>query len=107
MLVRQIYVKFLRCRRFAMSTTLTRTESVRIKLRTIPEAKAVIERAASIMDSTVSSFMRHNAVEAASRLVAQQEVMTLSDRDREPFLHALENPPEPTQALLDLMRRRT
>ena len=89
-----------------MPSTVPRTESARINLRTSPEAKALIERAAAIMGSTVSSFMLQNAYEAALRLVAQQDVITLSDRDRDAFLKALENPPEPTQALIDLMRRR-
>jgi uncharacterized protein (DUF1778 family) len=87
------------------ATTVSAPESARINLRTSPEAKALIERAAAIMGSTVSSFMLQNAYEAARRLVAEQEVITLSDRDRDAFLAALENPPEPTQALIDLMRR--
>ena len=90
-----------------MSAATLPTESARINLRTSPEAKALIERAAAIMGSTVSSFMLQNAYEAARRLVAQQEVITLSDRDRDAFLSALENPPEPTQALIDLMQRKS
>lgn len=89
-----------------MPATSQPTESARINLRTSPEAKALIERAAAIMGSTVSSFMLQNAYEAARRLVAEQEVITLSDRDRDAFLAALENPPEPTQALIKLMRLR-
>lgn len=89
-----------------MSSVRVPAESARINLRTSPEAKALIERAAAIMGSTVSSFMLQNAYEAARRLVAEQEVITLSDRDRDAFLAALENPPEPTQALIDLMRLR-
>jgi uncharacterized protein (DUF1778 family) len=81
-------------------------ESARINLRTSPEAKALIERAAAIMGSTVSSFMLQNAYEAASRLVAQQETITLSNRDRDLFLKALDKPPKPTKALIDLMRTR-
>jgi uncharacterized protein (DUF1778 family) len=88
-----------------MSTTAT-TESARINLRTSPEAKALIERAAAIMGSTVSSFMLQNAHEAASRLVAQQETITLSNRDRDLFLKALDKPAKPTKALIDLMRTR-
>ncbi len=84
----------------------TATESVRINLRTSPEAKALIERAAAIMGSTVSGFMLQNAYEAATRVVAQQEVITLSDRDRDAFLAMLDNSPEPTQALIDLMHGR-
>ncbi len=89
-----------------MSSTLPRAESARINLRTSPEAKALIERAAAIMGSTVSSFMLQNAYEAALRLVTQQDNLTLSDRDRDAFLHALEHPPAPTQALIELMRSR-
>lgn len=89
-----------------MPSSHPHTESARINLRTSPQAKALIERAAAIMGSTVSGFMLQNAYEAALRLVAQQDVITLSDRDRDAFLKALENPPEPTQALIDLMRPR-
>jgi uncharacterized protein (DUF1778 family) len=78
-------------------------ESVRINLRTSPQAKALIERAAALMGTTVSSFMLQNAYEAASRLVTQQDVLMLSDRDRDAFLEALAHPAEPTQALIDLM----
>ena len=84
----------------------TSTESARINLRTSPEAKALIERAAAIMGSTVSSFMLQNAYEAASRLVAQQETITLSNRDRDLFLKALDKPAKPNKALIDLMRTR-
>lgn len=88
------------------TSSTTSTESARINLRTSPEAKALIERAAAIMGSTVSSFMLQNAYEAASRVVAQQEMITLSDRDRDAFLRALDTPPEPTPALIELMRLR-
>lgn len=81
-------------------------ESARINLRTSPEAKALIERAAALMGTTMSSFMLQNAYEAAQRLIAQHETITLSDRDRDAFLAALDNPPEPTDALRALLARR-
>lgn len=80
-------------------------DSARINLRTSPEAKALIERAAALMGTTVSAFMLQNAYEAAQRLIAEWEVITLSDRDRDAFLAALENPPEPNEALKRLMRQ--
>jgi uncharacterized protein (DUF1778 family) len=91
---------------FAMSAATHAPESARINLRTSPEAKALIERAAALMGTTVSGFMMQNAYEAAQRLLAQHETITLSDRDRDTFLAALENPPEPTEALRRLMARR-
>ena len=88
-----------------MPTTAHVPESARINLRTSPEAKALIERAASMMGTTVSSFMLQNAYEAAQRLVAQYETIMLSDRDRDAFLAAIDNPDEPTEELKALMRR--
>lgn len=86
--------------------TSTPNESARINLRTSQELKDLIERAASMSGATVSSFMLQSAADVARRMLAQQEVITLSDRDRDAFLNALDNPPEPTQALIDLMRLR-
>ena len=79
-------------------------DSARINLRTSPEAKAMIERAAALMGTTVSAFMIQNAYEAAQKLVAEWETINLSDRDRDAFLAALGNPPEPNEALKRLMR---
>lgn len=89
-----------------MSAATHAPETARINLRTSPEAKALIEQAAALMGTTVSSFMLQNAYEAAQRLLAQHETITLSNRDRDFFLAALENPPEPTEALRRLMVRR-
>ena len=86
--------------------TSTPNESARINLRTSQELKDLIERAASMSGATASSFMLQSAADVARRMLAQQEVITLSDRDRDAFLKALDNPSEPTQALIDLMRPR-
>ena len=90
-----------------MSATLPRAESARINLRTSPEAKALIERAAAIMGSTVSSFMLQNAYEAARRIVADKDTLMLSQEAFEAFIDACERPAEPTQALIDLMASRS
>ena len=82
------------------------TESARINMRTSPEAKALIERAAAIMGSTVSSFMLQNAYEAARRIVSDNDTLTLSQADFERFIAACENPAQPTEALRKLMAMR-
>lgn len=87
-----------------MPSASSRTESARINLRTSPEVKAMIERAAAMTGATVSSFMLQNSTEMARRVLAQQDLITLSDRDRDAFLNALDNPPEATPALIDLLR---
>jgi uncharacterized protein (DUF1778 family) len=80
------------------------TDSARINLRTSPEVKALIERAAALMGSTVSSYISQTMYETSQRVVAEQDTLTLSDRDRDAFLNALENPAKPTQALIELMK---
>jgi len=81
-------------------------ESARINLRTSREAKALIERAAALMGTTVSGFMLQNAYESASRVVANHDTLTLSVRDFEAFMDACEHPDEPTPALIKLMSMR-
>jgi uncharacterized protein (DUF1778 family) len=82
-----------------MTTASTANESARINLRTSPEAKALIERAAAIMGSTVSSFMLQNAYEAARRIVADKDTLMLSQLAFDAFVATCENPPEPAEAL--------
>jgi len=88
-----------------MPTTLT-NESARINLRTSAEAKAMIERAATLMGTTVSSFMLQNAFEAARRIVSETDTLLLTQRDFEAFTASIENPPKPKAALRKLMARR-
>jgi uncharacterized protein (DUF1778 family) len=82
------------------------TESARINLRTSPEAKALIERAAALMGTTVSGFMLQNAYEAARRIVADNETLVLSQQAFAAFVAAGEDLSEPNEALRALMARR-
>jgi uncharacterized protein (DUF1778 family) len=89
-----------------MSASTASTDSARINLRTSPEAKALIERAAAIMGSTVSSFMLQNAYEAARRIVADKDSLMLSQQAFEAFVAHCEQPAKPTKALRKLMALR-
>lgn len=80
-------------------------ESARINLRTSAEAKAMIERAAALMGTTVSSFMLQNAFEAASRIVSETDTLLLTQRDFEAFAASIEKPAKPKAALRKLMVR--
>jgi uncharacterized protein (DUF1778 family) len=85
--------------------TADSVETARINLRTSAEAKALIERAAAYMGTTVSAFMLQNAYEAAKRVVAEHEVFMLTPRDFGAFASALDRPLAPTAALKRLLRR--
>lgn len=87
-------------------TTTFANEPARINLRTSVEAKAMIEHAAALMGTTVSSFMLQNAVEAARRIVSENDTLLLTQRDFEAFAASIETPPEPKAALRKLMARR-
>lgn len=89
-----------------MSATAQTTDNARINLRTSPEAKALIERAAALMGTTVSGFMLQNAYEAARRVVADNDTLLLSQQAFEAFVAACEKPSKPNKALRDLMARR-
>lgn len=82
------------------------TDSARINLRTSTEAKALIERAAALMGTTVSGFMLQNAYEAARRIVADHDTLLLSQQAFDAFVSNCENPPEPNEALKNLLARR-
>lgn len=87
-----------------MPNALTK-ESARINLRTSAEAKAMIERAATLMGTTVSSFMLQNAYDAARRIVSETDTLLLTQRDFEAFTASIETPPKPKAALRKLMAR--
>lgn len=89
-----------------MSTATHPPDTARINLRTSPEAKALIERAAALMGTTVSSFMLQNAYEAARRLVAENDTLQVSQQTFAHFVSACETPAEPNEALRQLMARR-
>ena len=76
----------------------------RINLRASAVAKAVIERAAASLGTTVSAFMVQSAYDAAQKLVSQQELLAVSADDFAAFARALERPARPNAALKRLMR---
>ncbi len=83
-----------------------RGESARINLRTSPEAKALIERAAALMGTTVSSFLLQNAYETARRVVADHDNLMLSVEAFDAFIAAGETSPKPNENLRKLLARR-
>ena len=71
-----------------------RTE--RTEARLLPEQKKRIERAARLKGLSLSDFIVQHADEAAIKTIQQHTSWTLEDRDRDIFVQALLNPPEPS-----------
>jgi len=84
----------------------TATRDNRIELRATREEKRLLAAAAACERLDVTSFIMRNVLPAAREVVDRAEKIVLSERDTERVLELIENPPEPTAALLAAARRR-
>jgi uncharacterized protein (DUF1778 family) len=73
----------------------------RIELRVAASAKELIQRAMTVSGLTAGDL----AYEGARRVLDEHQRMTLSGADRDAFLDAVLNPPEPTEKLISALRR--
>jgi len=80
------------------------TKEERIDLRTSREVKELIQRAAELLGTTMSAFIIHRSYDAAREVLAEQESLVLTDRERDQFLELLDSPPEPNPVLKQLLR---
>lgn len=71
----------------------------RIDLRTSPEIKELIVRAAATAGLSLSAFLIASAQERAKELLAENESVTLSPRDWDAFFSALDNADKPRPKL--------
>lgn len=98
-MIRMIYVKEL-----GAMTIATQTYE-RIDLRTSPEIKELIVRAASTAGMTVSAFLLGTAQERARKILAETEMVTLTAQDWDVFARSLDNTEKPRPKLAAAMER--
>jgi uncharacterized protein (DUF1778 family) len=79
--------------------------TARIEARIAPDALAVVRRAAEIQGRSVSDFVVAAAQEAASRTIAETEIIRLSVEDQRRIAEAILSPPEPAPAMRRAFRR--
>lgn len=77
----------------------------RIDLRTSPEIKELIVRAASTAGMSVSAFLLGTAQERAKQILAESEMITLTSRDWSAFAKALDNTDKPRPKLSAAIKR--
>jgi uncharacterized protein (DUF1778 family) len=73
----------------------------RMELRLAPSAKQMIQRAMAATGLAAGDL----AYEGARRVLEEHERMILTGANRDAFLDALLNPPEPTAALIAALKR--
>jgi len=91
-----------------MATVKTRSETrrgERLEARVSHETKTLCQKAAAIQGRSLTDFVVHSAVEAATRTVRENELMQLTRRDRAAFVEALLNAPAPNAKLQRAARR--
>ena len=71
----------------------------RIDIRVTKELKELFTVAAQLSGTNLTSFVIEAVSERASRVTQAHERLVLSNQDRDQFLAALANPPEPNRAL--------
>jgi len=71
----------------------------RIDLRTSPEIKKLIVRAASTAGVSVSAFLLGTAQERTKQILAESEMITLTSRDWNAFAKAMDNTDKPRPKL--------
>lgn len=78
--------------------------SSRLDLRVAPEEKELIDRAATLMGSNTTDFVRSTLLTAAREAIRTHEVIKLTAEGTRLFVEALINPPEPNEHLRALAR---
>jgi uncharacterized protein (DUF1778 family) len=81
-----------------MSPNAQATE--RLNFRLPREKKHAIEQAAAIRGLSLTDFAILTLYQEAQEVLKSETVTVLSDRDRDAFLNALNNPPAPNDGLL-------
>lgn len=76
----------------------------RIDFRASLNQKAILERAAEIKHVSLSSYVLTSSLKQAQIDLAENEMLVLSNRDRDFVMSLLENSPEPNEALKGLFK---
>ena len=76
----------------------------RVDFRVSDVQKSLLERAAEIKHLSLSSYILSSAIKQAELDIAENEMLILSNRDRDLVMSALENPPEPNEALRGMFK---
>ncbi|MDX1804378.1 MAG: DUF1778 domain-containing protein [Alcanivorax sp.] len=77
----------------------------RVSLRVDARTKAMLVKAAEISGTPLTVFLVQTALDRADRLVSQPKVTRVSNEEFFRVLDLIENPPAPTDYLVEAMQR--
>ena len=76
----------------------------RVDFRVSDVQKSLLERAAEIKHLSLSSYILSSSIKQAELDIAENEMLILSNRDRDLVMSVLENPLEPNEALKGMFK---
>ena len=82
-----------------MSETTQTAKTARLEARLTDAQKTLFQHAADLTGRSLTEFVVSSAQEVAARTVRENEVLTLSGRDRQVFVEALLKPISPNKRL--------
>jgi len=77
----------------------TSLKESRLNIRCDLHTRQLLDKAAGYVHATVSEFVLTNALASAERVVREHESITLTSKDFEVFLAAIDSPPKANSAL--------
>ena len=83
----------------------SRRKDERLEARITRQQKELFQRAADLQGRSLTDFVVSSLQHAAARTIQEREIMTLGLRDREIFVAALLEAPEPGERLRAAARR--
>jgi len=83
------------------------TREERLSIRTTPERKTIIAKAAERENKNISDFVLDNALSAAEAILADDANFSLNKKRWQQFLAALDAPPRRIPALRKLLTERS
>lgn len=85
-----------------MNAELYGTRSARLDMRLSAEAKALLEKAASYNEQSLTDYALAHLVKSARETIEQHERIILTEKEAARFLAALDEPPRRIPALEEL-----
>jgi len=79
-------------------------KSERIDIRLSNEDKKIIEKAASINNMSLSSYILFNILKLAKNDLERFEITLLDNDEMSTFINLLTNPPKPNESLIELFK---
>src|SRR3990167_5600303 len=89
----------------ARNQAYSEDKAVRLEARLSRVQKDLLQHAADLLGRSLSDFILTASQEAANKVIREHEIITLTVKESESFIHTLLNPPKPNAALKNAAKR--